>query len=207
MNDMRTMCLQVRKEEYELPGLRFPPSVPDCAPAADIVAYLEDFCSKFQLEPHFKFKCPVLRISRCKESTLTAATVADALTKPAQRFEIEYRAQDGSVQSEQFTFVILCQGNTSGELIKPRFPNEEVFQGKILHSSEVRNMEQLRKKKVLVLGSGKSALDAVANSAEVAASTTQVHTGNSGSACCCSSAANHALPSTLYPASLRQHLH
>jgi hypothetical protein len=180
--------VQNRKTEYELPGLRFPHSVPRNATAAQVLAYLDAFCGKFDLLPHFKFNTPVLRISKCKRSgsadgNASAATDSNgkvgvaaqqAAETPSPRFTVTYKSPEGKEHSEDFTFVILCQGNASGKTNRPEHPGEASFQGKVLHSSQIKSLEQLRGKTVVVVGSGKSSIDLTASASDVAAATTQV---------------------------------
>ena len=77
-------------------------------------------------------------------------------------------------QKHEFDFLILCVGRY-GVAKHPKFPHEagpEVFHGQVLHSMEYSRMahadadELIRGKRVVVVGSGKSGIDIVAQCAE-----------------------------------------
>lgn len=77
-------------------------------------------------------------------------------------------------QIYKFDFLILCVGRY-GVAKVPKFPKgrgPEVFHGKVLHSMEYSSMAHadadklIRGKRVVVVGSGKSGLDTVAQCAE-----------------------------------------
>ena len=78
-------------------------------------------------------------------------------------------------QKHEFDFLILCVGRY-GVAKHPKFPHEagpEVFHGQVLHSMEYSRMahadaeELIRGKRVVVVGSGKSGVDIVAQCAQV----------------------------------------
>ncbi|CAL4998795.1 unnamed protein product [Urochloa decumbens] len=81
--------------------------------------------------------------------------------------------ESGETQKYAFDFLILCVGRY-GVAKHPKFPDEagpEVFRGQVLHSMDYSRMphadadELIRGKRVVVVGSGKSALDIVAQCA------------------------------------------
>lgn len=76
--------------------------------------------------------------------------------------------QDLSVA--RFTFVIVCNGLVSAKPNMLHIPGQASFVekgGTILHSSERRSDDLFRNKRVLVIGNGKSAVDAAAAAADV----------------------------------------
>ena len=69
-----------------------------------------------------------------------------------------------SWQTYEFDFLVLCVGRYGVPKV-PKFPEgrgPEVFQGQVLHST----YELIRGKRVVVVGSGKSGIDIVAQCAE-----------------------------------------
>lgn len=93
--------------------------------------------------------------------------VSDVLCTSERNWIVEY---DG-LKTRRFTFVIVCNGLVSS---KPNFPlleGAETFKnngGVIIHSSERREDTNLEGKRVLVIGNGKSAVDAAAAAAAAA---------------------------------------
>jgi cation diffusion facilitator CzcD-associated flavoprotein CzcO len=78
-------------------------------------------------------------------------------------------------QKHEFDFLILCVGRY-GVAKHPKFPHEagpEVFHGQVLHSMDYSRMphadadELIRGKRVVVVGSGKSGVDIIAQVAQV----------------------------------------
>jgi cation diffusion facilitator CzcD-associated flavoprotein CzcO len=77
-------------------------------------------------------------------------------------------------QTYKFDFLILCVGRYAVAKL-PKFPHEagpEVFHGQVVHSMDFSRMphadadELIRGKRVVVVGSGKSGIDIVAQCAE-----------------------------------------
>jgi hypothetical protein len=71
---------------------------------------------------------------------------------------VHYENKDG-VHEDWFGYVIVSTGQYSEGKHRPKFPGEEQFQGKIITERDVRGLDIFDKKRVLVMGFGKTALD------------------------------------------------
>merc|ERR1711988_1604550 len=78
----------------------------------------------------------------------------------------------GAVQVEEFDFCVISTGMYSSNPNLPKVPGMEAFQGEILHSCTFKDKEQVRGKKVIVVGGGKSAVDNAVAAAKVGSSAT-----------------------------------
>jgi len=91
------------------------------------------------------------------------------------RFDVVVRTRShpDATETLQFDFVVICNGVFS-EPNLPSIHGSELFEGTILHSSQVADAEVVRGKRVVVVGAGKSALDCANFAAELASSVTLV---------------------------------
>lgn len=107
-------------------------------------------------------------------SHISLATSVIAITRGEDgAWDVRLRQHDGRKRSESFDFVIACNGVFSRPHI-PQLPGRAAFEatgGSLLHSSQVRDLEPLRGRDVVVVGFGKSALDIAEAALPVARST------------------------------------
>jgi len=122
--------LHTSKGLSALPYRRWPRAVPRYPSRAQMVSYLEDYASHFRLEPRFG-----QRVTRLRRD-------ADAWVTETDRI---YRS----------TRVVLATGNAHTPHV-PAWPGLESFGGPVLHSSQYRNGQAWKGKRVLVVGIGNS---------------------------------------------------
>lgn len=151
--------VQVQKELYEFPDWPLPKDISDFTPGPVIRNYLEDYAKHFNVWQHIHFKTSVTQIQeRNSDKQGWLITVDD----------------NGIRRNQEFDLVVVCIGLYSNTPKIPGFPGRDAFKGEILHNSEFKSRDQLRGKKVAVVGFGKSATDAVLEAAAVARETTLV---------------------------------
>jgi putative flavoprotein involved in K+ transport len=130
-----------------LPGMPFPGS-PDRYPARDeVVGYLRDYAEVFGL--------PVLTGER-----VLRAEQAGAGFRVLTAAGGEYRAR-----------TLIAATGSFARPHRPRFPGQEAFRGRILHTAEYRNPTPFRGKRVVVVGAGNSAVQIAHELAMVARTT------------------------------------
>lgn len=126
-----------------MPGMKFPGD-PNGYPKRDeVIRYLKDYGAKFQL------------------SVRTNQRVA-SVEKDGDGFTVRTMAGD--------TFRARTLINATGSFHNPYtpvLPGQEAFQGRILHSSEYRNLEPFIHQRVVVVGRGNSAVQIGVELAEV----------------------------------------
>ncbi len=123
-----------------------PEDYPDFPSAQNMRDYLNAFADRFQLRQHIELNCKVTYV-RPVEDNLWEVTFANS----------EQRIYKG---------VLMCNGHHWCKRF-PKFEGE--FSGQIIHSKDYKRPEQLRGKKVLVIGAGNSACDLAAEAARVGA--------------------------------------
>jgi len=126
---------------------------PDLHPTGEqIMRYLTEAVQQFQLDIRLSHE-----VLEAKEET--------------KGWRLRYRNKDG-VHEESFEYIILAAGQyTDGKNI-PHFPDEEQFKGKILTERDITSLEVFDRKRVMIVGYGKSALDMATLAAE---RSTEVH--------------------------------
>jgi len=137
--------LQVPKELYEFPGFAYPndhdvnlfPSGPQ------VQSYIEHYAEEFHLKDLIRFGTPVAALE----------------PRRGGGWHVSFSSQGGVLQVEDFDFCVMCTGMYSSNPNLPKVPGMEAFQGEILHSCTFRDKEQVRGKRVVVVGGGKSAVD------------------------------------------------
>ncbi len=100
--------------------------------------YFDDYADTFEIRSGFHFDTRVTRVERVGSEWIVTAEGPDGVSKCG------------------FTGVILANG-TLAEPNIPTFPG--AFDGEIMHTSAYKNGEQLRGKRVLVVGAGNSGCD------------------------------------------------
>ncbi|CAB9510754.1 monooxygenase [N-oxide-forming] 2 [Seminavis robusta] len=143
-------------ELYEYPCKRFPARIrnrqdPPAPTADEVCTYLEDYIRDKDMASKFRFN----------------TYVSDVLCTAEDNWIVEF---DG-LATKCFTYVIVCNGLVSSKPNHILLQGAEAFKnhgGKILHSSERRDDLVLEGKRVLVIGNGKSAVDAATAAATAA---------------------------------------
>lgn len=135
------------------------PDTADPFPSAEQVReYLRSYAERFQIVSRIELNAEVLRVAKNSAGGLWQVTVRKA-------------GHAHTHETLEFEFVVVCNGVFS----KPRLPDLDGldrFEGHVLHSSEFTNPKQVKAKRVVVIGAGKSAIDCASWAAREAASST-----------------------------------
>lgn len=105
----------------------------------ELKRYFSDFAEHFGLTRHYEFSTKVLRVESAADGGW------DVTTERA-----------GAQQSRHFTGVLIATG-TLHHPFQPALPG--TFAGTVMHSAQYKSPEQLRDKRVLVVGCGNSGAD------------------------------------------------
>lgn len=126
-----SLVLHTGKRMSSLPGLRFPPEYPTFVTRGDFVKYLVNYRDRFALP--VKTGKQVTRLER----------TADGWTAHVNAERLRSRA------------VVVATGIVANP-VAPRFPGQENFRGRVLHSVEYRRPDPFSGQRVLVVGVGNS---------------------------------------------------
>jgi len=126
--------LHTPKSASALPGLSMPSEWPRYPARDQVVDYLERYRAHHRLEPRFGRR--VTRLERHNDEWV-ATTVID-----------QWRSRN----------VVIATGANS-QPVRPTWPGQEAFRGKVIHSSDYRNGDPWRGRAVLVVGFGNSACE------------------------------------------------
>ena len=126
--------LHTIKQFSALPGLPWPSTVPMYPSRDEVVAYLERYAAKFQIEPRFGF-----------DVTSARHDGAQWVVRSGGSGEDEIRARS----------LVVATGYNRVPKV-PSWPGQERFRGEILHSSAYRNGAAWKGKRALVVGIGNS---------------------------------------------------
>ncbi|MEQ1746790.1 MAG: NAD(P)/FAD-dependent oxidoreductase [Saprospiraceae bacterium] len=123
------VCLHTVKEHSDLPHLPMPEHYPVYVPRLDLIAYWQDYARQMGIQPLFGQRVTSVRrdTGRWVVNTPTDTFTADN--------------------------VVVCSGYNRVPYF-PTWPGQEKFGGTILHSSDYRNAEPFRGKRVLLIGIG-----------------------------------------------------
>eukprot|EP00435_Cladocopium_sp_Y103_P059002 s815_g21.t1 len=135
--------VQVPKQLYEF--LDFPFNLPwgQYPTGPETQQYIEDYVDHFQLR-----------------DAIETGTQVESVSPKDSRWVCKTRPSDGGSKEETFDYCIIATGLYSKtKLFMPELPNQEKFQGKVLHSTNFQDVSLAEGKRVVVVGNGKSAVD------------------------------------------------
>ena len=145
--------IQAPKELFEFPDFEFSEAeVGEFASGAKVQQYIERYVDHFNIGDNIELNTSVISLTQNDDGS----------------WSVKIKTIDGKEEDNHFDKVVVSTGLYSNDNPSlPAWATEAAssFAGEILHSSRVRNAEQIQGKKVVVVGNGKSAVDiAVASS-------------------------------------------
>jgi dimethylaniline monooxygenase (N-oxide forming) len=147
---------QVQRELYEFPDWPLPQATPDFTPGPIIHKYLLDYAERHGISSKIRFNTQVKSLAEAES--------------PEAGWTIRSENENGSSE-EHFDLVVNCIGLYSNTPNIPEFPEQDKFHGEVMHNSLFKQDEQLKGKRVAIIGYGKGATDAALESAKVALQT------------------------------------
>jgi len=137
------------------------------------VDYLERYAEEFDLTKHIRFGCTVTSIqdaeptrqcgngnghAHANKHSSSSTTDVDS-----NGYTVQYLESNGAATTWQFDAVAVCSGLHNTPNIPPEFhpssPLAKKFKGRIIHSSEYKDSMAFVCQRVLILGSGETAMD------------------------------------------------
>ncbi|XP_019188262.1 PREDICTED: probable indole-3-pyruvate monooxygenase YUCCA10 [Ipomoea nil] len=134
--------LHLAKHFCELPHFHFPATAPTYVPREQFINYLDQYVSNFNIIP------------RCKRAVESAG-----YDEGTGKWNVTARMADsGEVEEYSGKFLVVATGEASIPFI-PEVKGVERFAGEIIHSTQYKNGEKYRNKRVLVVGCGNSGME------------------------------------------------
>lgn len=125
------LCLHTVKAHSALPGLPFPADVPRYPTRTQLIAYLESYAATFGIAPRFS-----TRLERARLATGNGA------------WDVET-----SGGAYRVRHLVMATG-LNRRPVRPSWPAESEFRGRILHSFDYRSGAPFRGQRVVVVGMG-----------------------------------------------------
>ena len=142
---------------YGYPDWPWPDGTELFPPASQVREYLTSFARHFGIFERIRF----------------GTRITGASPEGSGGWRIEYESEQGA-RGERFDFFVMAPGMFNIPKI-PDWPERDRFAGELIHSSQYRDLEQVRDKRVAIVGFSRSAMDIAVNILDVAASVTIVH--------------------------------
>jgi len=126
---------------YRFSDFAYPAGTDEFPTAGQVWAYLNAYTDHFDVRSRIQLGATVEMVARSARG---------------QGFDVTVRREHQ--ETRHFDFVAVCNGVFS-EPSLPAIEGADLFTGEILHSSQLRSIEQLQGKRVVVVGAAKSGLD------------------------------------------------
>lgn len=141
-----THIISSRKTTH-FPDFPMPESYPDFPSRQQMLEYLRSYARHFNLRPQIQFRTKVVSVQ----------------PQPNERWELEFESGEKRI----YKGVLVCNGHHWDR----RFPNYPgCFAGEYIHSKDYQHPDQLKDKRVLVIGGGNSACDIASEAARIGTS-------------------------------------
>ena len=148
--------VQVQRELYEFPDWPLPEETPNFTPGPIIQKYLHDYAEHYGISSVIRFNTRVTNLAEADSSD--------------SGWILKSEDETGN-HEELFDLVVICIGLYSNTPNIPDFSERDKFQGEVMHNSLLKTGEQLKNKRVAIIGYGKSASDAAIETAKAASKT------------------------------------
>uniref|UniRef100_A0A7S0BIT5 Flavin-containing monooxygenase n=1 Tax=Rhodosorus marinus TaxID=101924 RepID=A0A7S0BIT5_9RHOD len=151
--------VQMPKSMYVFPDEPHSEEASEFMGMDEVCDYLERIIDKHEIRKCFRFNTQVTEMKQL-DGGIWSLTVKDLKTDVST--------------DDTFDYLVMCNGTFSSKPHRPNFRGQEKFEGKIMHSSEWRSADEFAGKKVVIVGMGKSAVDACMVASEVGESAVQL---------------------------------
>lgn len=148
------LYINTSRDRMQFSDFPMPRSYPDFPHHSQIARYFEDYVD------HFGFR-----------KTIQFSSSVDAITKEEDgSYRVVVTDEAGKTAPRHYDAVLVANGHHWDPMMPdPPFPGR--FDGRELHAHHYRSKDELRGKRVVVVGMGNSAMDIAVESSEVAART------------------------------------
>lgn len=138
----KSLMITIPKEIMHFPGFPYPYEDHSFIPSAKFLNYLNLYADHFNLRRHIKLGHEVVRVRPL----------------PDEKWEVIVRKiEDNKLEIFKFDYLFVCNGIS--QPLYPKIFNRSKFLGKQVHSHDYRKPEMFVGEKLLLIGSGPSAIE------------------------------------------------
>lgn len=148
------LYINTSRERMAYSDFPMPKSYPDFPHHSQIARYFEDYVDHFGFRNAIRFETSVERVEKGEDGS----------------FRVTLRDANGRVEERTYGAVLVANGHHWDPMLPdPPFPGS--FAGRTFHAHHYKTKDELRGKRVVVVGMGNSAMDIAVESSEVATRT------------------------------------
>ncbi|KAF8961601.1 hypothetical protein BDZ97DRAFT_1190907 [Flammula alnicola] len=137
-----SLCLHFPVWFDHMPYIPFPSTWPKYTPGPKMAEWLESYAKLLEL------------------NVWTSSTVLGATQEPNGKWTVQVQRLDSQTKRIfRVNHFVIATGQGDGIPRIPEIPNQNVFSGSVIHSSQYKRAASYKNKKVLVVGAGNSAHD------------------------------------------------
>uniref|UniRef100_A0A8C9W1T5 Flavin-containing monooxygenase n=1 Tax=Scleropages formosus TaxID=113540 RepID=A0A8C9W1T5_SCLFO len=156
----RSLVTNTSKEMMCFSDLPMPAHFPNFMHNSQLLQYLQLYAAHFNLLQHIHFQTTVLSVKQSPDFACSG------------QWEVLTEDRDGLKKIHIFDAVLVCTGHYTKPVMPLKdFPGFETFKGEYCHSSEYKDPEPYKGKKVVVVGIGNSGADIAVELSRVAKKT------------------------------------
>ncbi|KHJ97124.1 Flavin-binding monooxygenase-like protein [Oesophagostomum dentatum] len=130
-----------------------------------LLEYFQDYAEHYKLHRYIKFNHKVISTRKAADYLTTGKWLVEYTDRRAVNLSIK---SDGGYESDTFDAVLLCTGHHKVPHWPEKWPGQESFKGRILHSHDYKEPTGYEGKRVVTVGIGNSGADIAVELSRVA---------------------------------------
>jgi dimethylaniline monooxygenase (N-oxide forming) len=150
----RSLHINTSRRVMAFKSLPMPEDYPDYPDHFQMAAYFDEVVERYNLRDRIQFNTEVVSVAPAEDGV--------------GEWDVTVEGPDGR-STDRYGAVLVANGHHwDARWPEPAFPGTEEFEGEQVHAHEYREPDDLRGKRVLVLGIGNSAVDIAVESSRIA---------------------------------------
>ncbi|KAM7293430.1 flavin-containing monooxygenase 5-like [Ixodes scapularis] len=154
---MRSTVFNTSKEMSAFSDFPPPKETPNYMQHAKVLEYIRSYADHFGITSKIRLRHEVLRVTQAEDYDSTG------------RWDVVVKDLNGNVERRETFDAVLVASGHNGFPNVPTFKGMEKFKGKIVHTHSLKDAEQFKDRRVVVVGIGNSGIDAAVDASRVAA--------------------------------------
>ncbi|CAJ0584989.1 unnamed protein product, partial [Mesorhabditis spiculigera] len=144
---MKTTVINTSKEMTAYSDFPPQPEAANFMHNAQLLKYFNDYADEFNLRKYIKFHHKVLNVERASDYVKTG------------KWKVTYKDNEGQQKEEIFDGVLCCTGHHTTPWLPEKWPGQDTFPGKCVHSHSYKDHRGYEDHTVVVVGVGNSGGD------------------------------------------------